>query len=607
MPIFSSIMTSAELKKEIPFLVSIFFIALGLRIAYLVFLQKNYIFYNHPSSDVTYYQNWAVDIIRGKSSLGQVYWGLPLYPYFLAALKTFSLGNDLAVRIIHLAIGSFNCIFLYILARNIFTQNIARLSAILMATNFVLIHYDWLMMPVTPLITLSLIILISFIKYKDSTSIRTWFLLGFLIGITCLGDSKLVIFLFLLGLYLFTLHQKQYSKVSGNSVIAFLLGVTIILGGVTLRNKIIGGDWIFVTAQGGLSLFIGNNSQATGIFENPDFIRPTHEGQDTDQRIIAEKMMGRALTPSEVSGYWRDKAISFIVHSPVQYFGLLKNKFTNFFTDNETAYDIDLLLQREWKNKLDINSLRIMVPLAIMGMLITARSYPRTHISILLVASQLIFTLLFFLTHRHRATILPVLFIFESYAIFWLLDKFKGGGFKILLVAILSMSTFFVLLKPMALKREAIDFLYFSKSGAILEKKGETEQAKSAYRSALKIYPLDTNVLCNLANTLAAEGNYTEAIDYYKKALSIVPFHTDALYNLAFVYEKIGKHELALSFYKDVVELDPRSYDAHFQIGFIYKNLGDCTNALKYFNKTISLNPSLQNHVESIADGCISR
>src|SRR5206468_397275 len=153
------------------------------------------------SSDVTYYQNWARDIIRGATSPQQVFWGFPLYPYFLAAIKTLAFGNTGLVRFFHLILGSLNCVLVYFLARAIFNQNTARLSALLMAVNFTLIHYDWLMMPVTLLITLSLIILIVVTDFQLIKNRKECFLLGLLLGLTILGDGKFLIFLFLLSIY----------------------------------------------------------------------------------------------------------------------------------------------------------------------------------------------------------------------------------------------------------------------------------------------------------------------------------------------------------------------------------------------------------------------
>ena len=76
-------MNNTEAKKERAFLAGVFLLALALRLLFDLFLKKNYFFYNHPSSDVTYYQDWARDIIRGDQSRHLVFWGLPLYPYFL--------------------------------------------------------------------------------------------------------------------------------------------------------------------------------------------------------------------------------------------------------------------------------------------------------------------------------------------------------------------------------------------------------------------------------------------------------------------------------------------------------------------------------------------
>ena len=92
-------------KREIFFIVFIFILALFLRIAYLSFLSEHYFFFDHPGSDVPYYQQWAHEIIQDNWIGHQIFYGMPLYPYFLAILKCLTLGNPFLIRIAHLILG----------------------------------------------------------------------------------------------------------------------------------------------------------------------------------------------------------------------------------------------------------------------------------------------------------------------------------------------------------------------------------------------------------------------------------------------------------------------------------------------------------------------
>ena len=58
-------MTPSQTKKEYLILAFIFILAFGLRLGYLFFLKGHYFFYDHPSADVAYYQDWAKYIASG--------------------------------------------------------------------------------------------------------------------------------------------------------------------------------------------------------------------------------------------------------------------------------------------------------------------------------------------------------------------------------------------------------------------------------------------------------------------------------------------------------------------------------------------------------------
>jgi len=191
-------------------LILIFILALGLRLGYLFFLKNNYFFYDHPSSDVVYYQDWGHKIALGNWIGEETFFGLPLYPYFLGILERLCLGNLFMMRLFHILLGSLNCVMLYYLAKKIFSSRVAIITAILAASNFLLIYYDWLMMPVTLLIALSLVIMISFLHFNVNTSRREWFILGILIGLTTLGDGKFLLFFPLVCLYILYQWKKTF-------------------------------------------------------------------------------------------------------------------------------------------------------------------------------------------------------------------------------------------------------------------------------------------------------------------------------------------------------------------------------------------------------------
>lgn len=591
-------------QKNWPYL--IFFLALALRLVYLVFLKNTYLFYGHPSDDVMYYRSWAQMITQGNAFGDSAFSGMPLFAYYLAILFKICLGHWFAVNIFNIILGSVNCVLLYVLAKQLFSQRCAVITAILAATNFILIYYDWLMMPVTLLITLSLCILLA-LNSPASKSTKDWLLIGFFIGLAALGDGKFLIFAALLIGYLGWTHRTQSFKQIGRVIIPLLLGLLIILGTVTVRNRIVGGEWIFITSQSGLSLYVGNNPQASGAFENPDFIRPSHTGQDEDQRIFVEKTLGQKVSLSQVSHFYRDLALNFITTQPWNYAQLLGKKLILFARDAEMSHDIDLILQRDIKLKIDWNPYPLIFPLALFGIFIVWQKQKQGRFAILIIVGHLIYCLIYFVTTRQRAPILPLLILFEAYAFVWLSDHIQARRIKIVLPTLMAITAFIAVVPPQFIDGANFTFLNYTKIGSLYDEKKDYPKAQQAFAAALTLAPEDPNTLFNLGTAYLHQSQYQQAEQYLNRAIEYGQFNIDATFNLGYIYEQTHRTQMAFEAYQEVLKHAPHSLDALFRIAQLYQQQGQCYQAQPYYQKIIDLKPQLSQEVQKTFKNCQSK
>ncbi len=570
--------------------------------AYIIRLLVNYIltiyypFYSHPGSDVIYYNNWAQEIVYYNWIGRDVFWGMPLYPYFLAILYSITFSNPYLIRIIHILIGAVNCSLTYLVASKIFDKKVGVLAGVLVAINFTLICYDCLMMPVGLNIFLSLSVIYFLLHREKMQKKREWFFLGIVIGLAALGDGKMLLFALGIIVYFFAFYRHKGHRYALRVLVPLVLGIFIILSGVGLRNKLIGGDWVWISAQSGLSFFVGNNPDANGVFNNPPFIRPDHKGQDEDQRIIASTYAGRLLTPSEVSYFWFKKGINYILSSPISYSRLLLKKFLLFFTDTELAYDMDMLFLRDWKNKMDINPFTILCYLAMIGMLFIGPKYKESVFINIMILSQLVFTLIFFLTNKHRAAILPFLIMYEACALLWSAEQIRNRRlFKIGCIA-MSFFVFVLIFKPQQVSSSMIDFLKSSKECVVYGKRKDYNKAIDACNKALSIRPYDTNTLYNLANIYLSNSEFAKAEQYYKRVLDINPYQVDAMYNLAYICKQKADYDHALRLYKYILTLR-EEIDVHYQLASIYRMLGRCDKAKQHYLRIKELDARLAENI----------
>lgn len=83
----------------------------------------------------------------------------------------------------------------------------------------------------------------------------------------------------------------------------------------------------------------------------------------------------------------------------------------------------------------------------------------------------------------------------------------------------------------------------------------EVEEAITAYREIVSMYPKNTQALYNLACILDMERFYDEALAIYQSALRQDPYLDKALYNMAVIYEKIGMHKSAINTWKNYLQI----------------------------------------------------
>jgi len=96
----------------------------------------------------------------------------------------------------------------------------------------------------------------------------------------------------------------------------------------------------------------------------------------------------------------------------------------------------------------------------------------------------------------------------------------------------------------------------FLRSAYELENTGMIDDAITAYKSALKRWPKDTDILFALANAYYASHQLTQAEQSYRKLLSLKPGHPLALNNLADLLCRTGKSKDALRLLKKAITDD---------------------------------------------------
>jgi Flp pilus assembly protein TadD len=554
----------------------LFALAFALRLVYLTQLADTPLFHS-PGLDSAYYLATARAIAGGDWIGSEVYFMGPLYSYVLALIGKvvgFSAWNLLFTQSL---LGSFGPPLLYFLARGYVSRPAAIAAGGLMAADGMLIQYDnhflmeWL---------LALLLLASLLVLRGgraAVGIGRALAAGALLGVMALGRASLLLIapFVLVWLWLTTAGDARRWR----RLLAYVAGIGLVIAPVTVRNAVVGGDRVFVTANGGLNLFIGNNRIGRGTYLPLDQIARAAGASeaavdiswmltDPSGRRVAEAATGRALKPSEVSDFYRDRTADYVKEMPGRALRILGRKLLLFWNAAEIPQIEDPALYRDLIPllRLPLAAFGLIAPLALLGMGMAVAA-PRRRDWLLplgYVLGFLLSVVLFFVTARYRAPIVPILILFAAFAGEELVRRLRAlGGAGGALAA--------------RRRRFLVPGLALAALAALVHLDLITTDRSAAYNS--------------LGIAFADEGRHAEAIAAFAKAAALAPGDPVARHNLGMAHLKAGQTAEATRVLRDATARFPRSASLWRTLGESEARLGDAAAAARAFRAAAELEP----------------
>ena len=549
------------------FVGGLFVLSLALRLIYLSQIRENP-FFEHPRLDALYHDRWAQSIAAGNILGNETFFRAPFYPYLLGTLYAL-FGHDYFVpRLFQHLLGALSVVLVFLLARRFFDSLTAIVASLLAATYAVLIYFEGELLFESLLAFLCLLWLLCLDRARERSTMTRWLTVGFVYGLICITRPPfLVLIVPLFGYEVWRLIERNGWKTGARLALFLLLGCAVPIAPITIRNLLVGNEFVLIASQGGVNFYIGNNPTADGYSSAmPGPLGASWENRD--QTYYVEKEMGRRPTPGEESWFWYRKGIEFIREQPARFAELLVKKVYLFWNGFEIPNNQSFYSFVQYSSLLEALPVdfRIVGPLALLGM-VMAWTSGRSRFTILFILMYSAVIALFFVCDRYRVPVIPLLCIFGAHTILALVNLWKAGKRQVFSTYLAIGVLFAVVVNSdiygVANTQPGGDSFSV---GLVAIEKGEYEEAIKAFEQCTAAQTYVPNLFVGWGVAELMRGNKREAVRRFRQELHYNPRSYAALANLAFVHYSDRTLDSALAYSSRAIAEKP-----YVPVAYIYK------------------------------------
>jgi tetratricopeptide (TPR) repeat protein len=555
-------------------------LTLGVALALAVLVRVEYLrelmlspFSRHLLLDSQWYDQAARAVLAGHTLVDAPF-RPPLYPLILGGLYGV-FGGPWAARVVQTSLGVLQVAVCYGIARRTHGARAAAVCALLAGTYGMFAYYEGEILT-TALGTFFAASAARLLLEGDRSERPVLFAAaGFALGLAALAHASAL-----------PLALPAILWAAGRArrvlpALAVFAGVALPVGVVSVQRSLEAGEPVILATQGGINFFIGNNAAsdgksalAPGFAEAQQVVRPDEGYRDTVElaaRTLAERAVGRELTPSEVSRFWYRQGLHWFRDQPKQALGLLLRKIVFFWNGFEISNERDLRDQaRRFTPILRVFLVQwaILLPFALLGMVATGlRARPRALLAGLIVTHAVVVAA-FFVCTRFRQPAVPWMLPFAAAGILAAVDDARGARERpgraartALLLLVFFLATNGRVVKAFGIAdvtRETDAPFHRFNLALLFDMEGNVDRAIAEYRAAADTGVRDPRVHLNLGNALARTGRVEEARREYREVLRIAPdYEAVVRSNLGVIAAQQGNWSEAVRQFQEALAVDP--------------------------------------------------
>jgi len=526
----------------------------------------------------------------------------PLYPYFLFVVSKVINASHETPRYLQFACVALTAVLTFLLGRMLHSFAAGLLAGGLIALYKPLIFFSRLHLKSALVVLLITAVLTLYVSGRRRDSLLQLSAAGLLLGLACLGRGNLLLFIPILGGWLFT----QPATRTRRTLLAacFVIAAALPIAPATWHNYQ-SGSLVLTTWQAGGVFYTGNHrGNRNGGYAAPGFIRTgTDQTRGEGWQREAARRTGRKMSQRQVSVYWMREGLAELVSEPMRAIKLNGRKLLLFWNRYEMPCNVDLQFMAQLDGFLrlplpDFGWLALLAPGALWLLWRTPGARP---LAVYLLLSWLVISA-FFVAGRYRLPLAPILAVGAGMFLIEFWACLRAGNQRRRLLASLALILVggTLAFRPVEQMHQADSYLQL---GVSYEENGDAERATIAYEQAISINPRDATALARLGDLHHLQGRLIEASRRLHAATDIAPDQPEFNNSLGVVYfaralratdANEPRHatiflDLSERYLKQAALLLPARPEGHRNLAKLYRLRGQFEKALFHAKMTVGL------------------
>jgi 4-amino-4-deoxy-L-arabinose transferase-like glycosyltransferase len=360
--------------------------------------------------DSAYYHQLGSSIARGDLIAPTAHFLSPLYCYFVGLVYAV-FGVDLdGIRLAQCVIGSFSCVLLYWIGRQMFSEIVGIVSGLCFAIYGLHIYYTEIILPTVLVVFLNLtfLLLVSITPSKLTPTRAAG--AGVILGLAVLAKANSLLLVGVTIAVLWWQHRQAGHRRFARLAIPLVVGTFLAIAPIAVHNYVASGEFVLITTTAGRNLLKGNGPGANGAHIE---LAPTLAGAKLQFYLDGD------VKPDQAARQSREMVtftLKYMASQPIASAKLFAKKALLFLNERELFIRDNFYFAKRYSSvlSLPLPGFSLIGVLGLAGALWGLRRWESAaHVYAMLLVQIASYTLVFVLA-RYRLVAVACLILFAS-------------------------------------------------------------------------------------------------------------------------------------------------------------------------------------------------